>query len=394
MSLLQRVVLGFVLVFLTIPSSAQQIGSGNADAEKISLRSSPVQSAYEFLVKRAASIKNPVLRRETLDIIRNPRTCILHRARLTPADKQRIVHELMAAGLADGNDANLEAGVFPPVLDDGSDCPHLPQPFRAAPGSSFGGHHSYPGGLAMHEAFNERAAIGEAEAYRKTYAQASLIDHDLVIAAPLWHDWAKTIVFQWKADGTEFVETEFGGNGTTDNNGSGGNSRTGAHHILGLAEAMKRGLDAGFIITQASAHSAPTLGNEYKVVNWLRAAAIIAGIDPVEKNFLQRDPQGHFHLRGRDGSETSVRLEYTIHNLSDADFIFSGPAAQTADAVLRRLAPEFGFDPADVAAYNLRFRNPALSLGGAENLMMLDSRQGPDAVRGTLRKLRDAGAFR
>jgi len=39
---------------------------------------------------------------------------------------------------------------------------------------------------------------------------------------------------------------------------------------------MKRGLPADFVMTQASAHSVPTSGKEYKVVNWLRAAAIIA----------------------------------------------------------------------------------------------------------------------
>ena len=32
------------------------------------------------------------------------------------------------------------------------------------------------------------------------------IDQDLIIAPPIWHDWAKTIVFQWNADGTEFQE--------------------------------------------------------------------------------------------------------------------------------------------------------------------------------------------
>ncbi|MCY7273599.1 MAG: hypothetical protein LH702_07590 [Phormidesmis sp. CAN_BIN44] len=102
------------------------------------------------------------------------------------------------------------------------------------------------------------------------------ISKDSLLAAPIWHDWAKAIVFQWNADGTEFTELEFGGNGTTDNNGAAGDSRTSAHHIISLAEAMKRGLAAEFVITQASAHAAPTLGNEYKVVNWLNAAAILA----------------------------------------------------------------------------------------------------------------------
>ncbi len=122
------------------------------------------------------------------------------------------------------------------------------------------------------------------------------IDEDIIVAAPLLHDWGKPIVFQWNADGTEFAELNFGGNGATDNYGAAGDSRTGAHHIIGVAESMARGLPPKFVITQASAHSSPTSGNEYKVVNWLRAAAIIAGIDPVAKGYLRVDGAGHLRL--------------------------------------------------------------------------------------------------
>jgi hypothetical protein len=59
---------------------------------------------------------------------------------------------------------------------------------------------------------------------------------------------------------------------------------------------MARGLSPKFVITQASAHSNPTSGNEDKVVNWLRAAAIIAGIDPVAKGYLRVDGASHLRL--------------------------------------------------------------------------------------------------
>src|SRR5260370_35708886 len=42
------------------------------------------------------------------------------------------------------------------------------------------------------------------------------------------------------ADGSEFIEFNFGGNGTTDAWGQPGDSRTGAHHIITIAEMMKR----------------------------------------------------------------------------------------------------------------------------------------------------------
>ena len=104
-------------------------------------------------------------------------------------------------------------------------------PFQAAPGSGFGGHHSYPGGLPIHEGNNDRASVALTEGYRQSYGSPAegadarararfVIDEDIIVAAPMWHDWAKPIVFQWNADGTEFAELNFGGNGKTDAFGS------------------------------------------------------------------------------------------------------------------------------------------------------------------------------
>lgn len=126
--------------------------------------------------------------------------------------------------------------------------------------------------------------------------RATRILTSLIIGAPLWHDWAKPMVFQWNANGTEFVELNFGGNGVTDNFGAAGDSRTGGHHIITIAEEMARGLNLEFVITQASAHSAPASGNEYKVVNWLRAGAILAQIDPVAAGYLYVDAAGRLRL--------------------------------------------------------------------------------------------------
>ena len=192
-------------------------------------------------------------------------------------------------------------GVFPPLVNDGSVCPQLPQPFFSAPGSVFHGHHSYPGGLPVHESNNDVADVHLAAEYRSVYGSsqggltaiqrdpvnvagthsAIFLDQNIIVGAPLWHDWAKPIVFQWNADGSEFLELNFGGSGTNDNYGTAGDSRTGGHHMISIAESMKRGLSPAFVITQASAHSTPSSGNEYKVVNWLWAAAIMAQIDPV-----------------------------------------------------------------------------------------------------------------
>ncbi|MBV8820300.1 MAG: hypothetical protein JO022_18205 [Acidobacteriaceae bacterium] len=246
----------------------------------------------------------------------------------------------------------LMAGVFPPVANEESACPKLPQAFDAAPGGEFGGHHSYPGGLAVHECFNLRSSLNLMGLYQKQYDPNLLLDRDLLVAAPIWHDWAKTLVFQWNVDGTEFAEFTMAG--------------TGAHHVLGLAETMKRKLPVDEVLTQASAHAAPVLGNEPRVVNWIRAAGIIAGVDPFAEGYLRKDENGQMHL-------AHYRPEFSIHNLSDADFVVSIPAMAAAESLLKQLAPEFGFSPDDRARYNTSYRNPVLSRVPAERLQMTRS---------------------
>lgn len=397
-------------------------GAGNTTAIELAQSSPLVQSAQKFLVQQTRQIQTVNLRRATLDAINNPRTCIMHRAGVTDSQKQAILQQLIQAGLVDPADnstfpGGLIAGVFPPVLQDGSACPQLPQPFFSAPGSGNDSHHSYPGGLPVHESFNNLSSLSFAKNYRLIYGQSRsdglpvinpynnqnsadiYISDDLIVAAPIWHDWAKPIVFQWNADGTEFQELNFGGNGTTDTYGASGNSKTGGHHILSLAESMKRGLSPELVITQASAHSAPTLGNEYKVVNWLNAAAILAQIDPVAQGYLFVDNQNHLRLppvrqlgsldlTAANPSQTNLLAEYALHNLSDADFVLSIPAITIDQVILSAIAPQFGYNPTDTATYINQFRHPVLSYLSAERLLIIYGNSGLDGVNAEISKLR------
>jgi hypothetical protein len=434
--LLVLTALALSLILLTTPLAAQENqttpsvitqdqttpGAGNADATKIAQNSPLIQSAYEFLIQQAKQVQTASYRNATLDAISNPKTCITHRAGITDSQKQVILQQLVQAGLVDPADGNtfpggLIAGIFPPVLEDGSACPKLPQPFFAAPGSSNNSHHAYPGGLPVHEAFNNLSGLSFASNYRLIYGQSRsdglpvinpsnhknknsdiYLSDDLLSTAPIWHDWAKPIVFQWNADGTEFQELNFGGNGKTDNYGAAGDSRTGGHHIIGLAEAMKRGLSPELVITQASAHSAPTLGNEYKVVNWLRAAAILAQIDPVDQGYLFVDNQkrlrlppvrklGSLDLTATKSSQTNLLAEYALHNLSDADFVLTIPAITIDQEILSAIAPQFGYNPADTATYIKKFRNPVLSYLSAERLLIIYGNNGLEGVIDEISKL-------
>jgi hypothetical protein len=409
-------------------------GAGNDVAAQLSGNSPMVQSAYEALVQHVRDIHDAALRTTTLDAITNRWTCVQHRAGVTEAMKTAILAQLTSAGLVNMADnatfpGGLRAGVFPPLLDDASACPHLPQPFTAAPGSVFGGHHSYPGGLPIHESFNLESSLALTNGYRLVYGHSFPgrhglpvenpdyvfgndpvpaahdsdieISQDIMIGAPVWHDWGKPMVFQWNADGTEFAELNFGGAGSVDNYGAAGDSRTGGHHILGVAETMVRGLSPEFVITQASAHSNPTSGNEYKVVNWIRAAAIIARIDPVAKGYLYLDSHnqlrlppvrqtGSINLPVAAPGQPYILAEYELHNLSDADFTLTGPAISDVEAVLKVLAPAFQINPAS-PDYNIKFRNPVFSHLTGERLLILYTSGGVPAVQREVANLRARG---
>ncbi len=398
------------------------LGPWNAGAEAVAGRSALVRSSMALIVAEVAEIADPALRAATQDAVLNEDTCVKFRAGLTADGKQRIVDTLTAEGLiapaaAGRIPGGLLAGVFPGLRDDGTDCPKLPQVYAAAPGSVFGGHHSEPGGLAMHVAVNLTSSLHLADTYRRIYGAldgqglpqiggssdaAFQIDQDIVLAAPIWHDWAKTMVFQWNPDGSEYAEMNFGGTGKTDAWGTPGNTKTGGHHLMGIAESMARGLPPAFIVAQASAHGAPNAGNEFSVVNWLRTGAILAGVDPVQRGYLMKDATGRLRLAAMRqlGSmdmlaslpnQSNLLYEYVLHNLSDADFTFTGPAVVQSELFLRTLAPRFGYDPADASRYNTGFRNPALAHLSAERVQILYAAAGLPGVETALQAVKAAG---
>lgn len=407
-----------------------QMGPWNAGAAKTAEGSPLVTSSLAYIKAQLATVKDDKIRRETEDAAFNPNVCIRHRVGLDDAKKQRILDTLQAESLVDPTEAGripggLLAGMFPPLRDEGTDCPKLPQPYGSAPGSVFGGHHSQPGGLAVHVAANLMSAQNLADTYRHVYGTldskgmpivrtgeaqgapdpAFEIDQGIVIGAPIWHDWAKAIVFQWNADGSEFPEMNFAGNGKTDMWGAPGSTKTGAHHLIGVAETIARDLPPAFIIAHASAHGAPNAGNEHNTVNFIRTAAIMAGADPVAKGYLIKDATGRLRIApvrqlGATNilsslpNQSNLLYEYVLHNLSDADYTFTGPAAVQSDLFLRLLASKFAYDPADATRYNTAYRNPVLSHLGAERIQILYAHGGLDAVEREIGKLKSAGVIK
>ena len=79
-------------------------GAGNANAVALAKQSPMVQSAYEFVLSQAATLKDPKLRQETLDALGNPHTCVTHRANLADAQKTANLNTLVAQGLLNLSD--------------------------------------------------------------------------------------------------------------------------------------------------------------------------------------------------------------------------------------------------------------------------------------------------
>lgn len=111
-------------------------GAGNFAVEATGHQSPLVDSAYTTLQTRVGQIQNKTLRTQTLDAL-TPETCVAHRANLTIAMQDQIVASLLSNGLVNPADAanidgGVKAGIFPPLLKDGSACPSLPLDFYGA----------------------------------------------------------------------------------------------------------------------------------------------------------------------------------------------------------------------------------------------------------------------
>jgi hypothetical protein len=220
------------------------------------------------------------------------------------------------------------AGLLPP--DD-----HLVLPpagkgsFAAAPGGTCpGGHHAYPGGLAVHSYSNLLRARGLAAAYKDVYG--IVLDDGWLVAAALWHDTLKAGTLPWDKDGgCPASEPELAG--------------TALHHTLGLAAAILRRLPTPLIWVIAASHAPPTPENLDLICGWIRAAGIVARGD-------EKAAPCPSSLAGAP----RLPAEAFVSHFADADFSFTGPvaawyASQTPPGWARFDALEQ--DGSDVAAW-------------------------------------------
>jgi hypothetical protein len=123
-------------------------------------------------------------------------------------------------------------------------------------------------------------------------------------------------VFQWQANASSRQEQPLAG--------------TGEHHVLSAAELIARKAPAELVVAQACAHTHPGwVEEETQVVNWLKAAAIIGGVDPVAYGLLDKSGKTLPLPRRQEGF---------ICHLGDHDFVLSMPAVQWTLPVMKEIA--------------------------------------------------------
>ncbi|HET9096353.1 MAG TPA: hypothetical protein VFN37_06800 [Candidatus Baltobacteraceae bacterium] len=299
-----------------LPAVPQGLAAGNTRAALIAHRSPFVRAKYASVMQLVHSMGDAKMRSDALQLIADPSP---RYARKYPSveSRQALRDALAREGFVKA-DAPV-SGVFPPGTETGK----IVQPFWSAAGSDLNSHHSYPGGLLVHELFNSTIAANFERTYDAIYFDnASRVNRDVVIAAALYHDIMKTVVFQFNDDGTLLPELSIGD--------------TGGHHCLSGAEAIARGHDARFVTVLLSAHAAPSLGDEQKVVTWCRAAAIIAGVDPVEFGLVKKTADGY-------ALATLPPIETFVNHLSDHDYVLTIPAVREVAARLHAVNPSLWY---------------------------------------------------
>ncbi|HVO29142.1 MAG TPA: metal-dependent phosphohydrolase [bacterium] len=302
------VALALLLAAASSLPRAARAQDGLARAQALAKQSTDARDAMETLRFQAGKIQDPALKAAAKDLLENPAPTFMQ-AWPDAAAREKVRGALVEAKLL-APDVSVDL-LFPPLAN----ALKAPAPFDVAPAGDPQHHHGYPGGLAVHTAFNVQAALDLARNYRNRYGV--VLDPDLVIAAPLLHDCMKPWAFQWKRDGTITAQPKI--------------ADTGSHHIFAIAEAIHRGLSPTFVVALASAHDTPTGDTAPRVVGYLRAAAILAGVDPVEKGILVRDGEA-WRLAALPP------LEATVNHLSDHDYVLLDPAAALEADALDRLA--------------------------------------------------------
>lgn len=317
--------------------------------EQMAEKSAAVMQSWKYIQQQAGRIANPQVRAKVVSIIENPAPKLMDAVGYR---KKEVYSELDKNGWVNGV-------AYENFLPENGTSAKAVQPFYSAPGSGYSSHHCYPGGLATHTALNVKMSLALYDNYADIYGFD--LDRDVVIAAQILHDLHKPWVFQWQKDGASRTEQSLAG--------------TGEHHVLGVAESIVRGLPAEVCVAQACAHNHPGFSkDEESPVRWLKAAAVLAGTDPVQ-----------YGLLAGDGKTLPLQrsMEAFVTHLGDHDWVLTVPAAKWLIPAMEEIAMEdYGLSKEDLqtAKFN-SLRNVAFSQATIMNLYHEMQKSGKEALR-------------
>lgn len=327
--------------------------------EQMAKNSGPVMQSWSYIKSLVSSIQNPTLRRQVLAIIENPSPTLLNKL---SGRKTEVFATFEKEGWINGKAKDVSYETF---LPEKGHSKKANQPFYTAPGSGYSSHHSYPGGLATHTALNLKMSLALYKNYADVYQMH--LDRDVIIAAQTLHDLHKPWVFQWQENGASRTEKKL--------------ASTGEHHVLGVAESISRGLPAEVCVAQACAHNHPGFSkDEASPVRWLKAAAVIAGVDPVE-----------YGLLADDGTTLPLQrsMEAFVTHLGDHDWILSVPAAKWLIPAMEEIAQEdYKMTADDLKGKNFNgFRNVVFSQATIMKLYHIMQKNSKEALRKQVHKI-------
>jgi hypothetical protein len=331
-----------------------------------------VSAAYNELLQVAASLEDSSYRRLMTECIAAPKVTFLEKYP-READRQKLFAEMVKLGFFNSEDSPEH--VWP--------AGHMqPQSYLTAPSSHNDFYNAHPGGLAVTVAYNIRMA----EAYTNNYRQmfGVPINRDLPSAALCVHEYPKVWLYQWKSDGSWLEEPRTVYDDTWH-----------AHCIYVTAELMHRRQDARIVMAMAAAHQLSALeasmdGHRVvckwhgldRVAHFIKAAAIMAQVDPVDYGLLER--------KGSEMVLAPQPAEQWVTHLADMNWPYTmGAAHLFTYPLLQELArSEYGLTDQDLAGrpFN-QLKNYVWSQLGQIALYEILIREGADAARRTVKRL-------
>ena len=274
--------------------------------EQMAEKSTMTKNGYAYLLKRVKDVSDDNVRQIALEGLKSPKPKLMEL--YTAGSRCEMARrQLVDAGYI--KNENTCEQILPPCK--GSDI--CVQSFFASPGSGWKSHHAYPGGLVSHVATDMQIALGAYDSYEKIYGYE--MNKELIVSAILLHDVQKPWVLQWQKDNACMPETNIAG--------------TGAHHILAIADAIYRRLSPELVVAIACSHDHPGFpSDEEQVVNWIKAAGILANSDPVKYGLIAADGKTLPLPRRQEG--------FLVH-LGDHDYVLTAPVSKWLSEKLREL---------------------------------------------------------